>query len=1321
MTDQEGTPSQEEDLSSDIKDQHKQQAKEKPDGMDHSGGTCKPYPFGCYHDPQRYIEDSILEVTETGSSDLIEPCHEFKAFTNATDENRMGKFTYEVIRFASACMNNRTNGTIHFGIGDKPDFTHGQVLGVVVTDKEAYVNSLEKAINACIQRKHKKAAQTCIKPPRFVGVLCKNCRSSNKYVIEVDIVPDSCTCKENFFHVFNTEKKAKKRGKGLVSQSVSQQPKHFFVRDGSSSRDLLAKTTVAEHKAEYKQFIESIPQLSQRRKQAEEKHLNVIKKRTQGSKLSNMITGGTHSLDKSNFQQYVIVTNKSHPVQFESLGFLAKLNPTAVLDFDPESAECGLQRHYAQQNTVNVHLPIKYKINEDVQDTAEDLQLTQGTSWVFCNGGIEDESPSDIDQWSKEKEQSVQNVVSFLCRKDVLPNQKFLVVFLLLSTVNEEIDPLVKTFNAFHEKLQRTDQILCLCENEKAFTSWKDLLMAQCKIDISDRCIYELSFAEVNGTVLSLLPENRKSRRFLPCGGGSSVLLERKVERSLNTLEVLCVNQCEGGNSDKLQIEENFYKGGKVSWWNFHFSEEPGSTPFIKRDKFDYIVDTVIPEMCSLTKACVVFHLLHVPGCGGTTLAMHILWALRDRFRCAVLKNCEAEFPEVAKQVVKLLTNDNKGEIPRVPVLLMLDDFDDKEKVINLQQLIEEKCAEKGIQSKTAQVILLNCMRSESPVPTEQTGNPVFIGNDLSDKEQKLFKEKLKEIEKKHKNAETFYGFMIMKKNFKSEYVEGVARNTLKSFNMHQKHAQLLAILALLDVYCKGSSLPISLCEEFLGLVPKPVCGSVEVEEGFGKFSPLIARCLVENGVVFNAVKIIHPSFAKCCLQELAKKHNVSKSDVANVLLTSETLFQSTQGKEKLLQEVRQILVKGYHSVEEESQFSPLIQDIADETPGKEEMVLQNASKRFEKDAIIPQLLARYYYLKKRDFSGAKEAQEARGARELCSNSSDTAHTPEEIPKQKREIPQSKVNSFRVVQDLVKEQAMQQFYFQRKQIQKGFQSFFCQCRELFCIPSYQYFSEDDNVPDIHGLNQARQFLESQNADTYCGILSCLTNGSSPEAMEDIAKAYHCVCRSHHMPTVKENVNFIYANVVLGCVKPESPHIQPYNKLVDLLGQILNEPFSKRDYLPLFFIAVVLLWPRQNQSSPECRYVGEYISLMRVAYRSEIKKPEEKSLALHFFLGKRQGYEGLIHLEKIKQCMTVEQFASVWENGKIWKEEKVEELLCRAEGEVKGDLILADTCIPSIKVKIPPVFEHELRKRAQGSRVSFFIGFSMKGPVALGID
>ncbi|XP_071752190.2 sterile alpha motif domain-containing protein 9-like [Centroberyx gerrardi] len=1420
--------------------------------VNQSGRPCKPYPFHRYHDTCRYTENSILDVTESGASDYIEPCHEYKAFINTSDENKMRKFTTEVIRFAAACMNSRTNGTIHFGVGDKPEFIHGEVLGVDVKDKEAYENALNDAINGYFEHKHKKTAKMCIKPPRFVGVLNKDMTSSVKCVIEVDIVPDSMICKENIYHISLETKKAKKKAKGKeTDKTETKQSKYFYVRDGSSSRDLLAPTTYAKPMEEYNKFVDSLPQLSQLRKQAEEKHLKVIKGSHQGSRLSQMIT-----LDKSHFERYVIVTNKSHSIQLESLAFLLELNPTAVLDFDPESAKNGLQWHFEEQSIVNVHLPVQYKITEGVEDIASKLKLTRNTSWVFCNGGINDEAPSDIENWCIHKGASVRGVISFLCRKDVLPNKRFLVIFLLLSTVSEKMDPLVETFSTFWLELGGTEQILCICENEKAFTCWKDLIEARYGINISGRCIYELSFAEVNGTIRSLLSENRKSNRFLSCGGRSKVLFEKKVERSLNTLDVLCVNQCEGGNEDKIAIEENFYKGGKVSWWNFYFSEQPGSTPFIKRDKFDFIVNTVIPDLCSLRKACVFFNLMHVPGCGGTALAMHTLWFLRDKYRCAVLKDSNADLVEVAEQVVKLLVYDHEEQLPRVPVLLMIDDFEDMDKVFDLQQLIEKECVRKDIQSSSPQVILLNCMRSESSEQNETTAETVFIGNNLSEMEQKQFEQKLVEIEKTHKNAETFYGFMIMKKNFLPEYIQGVVRNTLKSFNFNQKHAQLIAVLVLLNVYCKGASLSVSLCEEFLGLQPKPFCGSGRVEDGFGKFSTFISIVSVEGKVVFKAVKMIHSSIAWHCLQELTTTHNVKRVEITNLLLTTDKLYESTQGKDKLMHDVRYMLVKRHHSVEEESQFSPLIQDIASESQGLEEMVLLNASKRFQKDAIISQLLARYYYLKKKDFKEAKDW--AGRAKDLSRENSHIADTSAQVIKHElknaiandKDVPikpeklniflkmaRSAKDAFKETQDLAKKESVHRLQNKTRQdncpfntsgclgeIQVGvivieilkktpifssgnvrhdvmsrvlsgnansgiqeverhdpmrnkhtryysilrqfedvlynlkfrmksnfdyldnfyvnlgsrcgmkdsreqvarMELFRCfkQYADLFCKTDSADLLKNKTMHTMLQVHHARQFLEMQKADTYSGILNCLSNPMSTEMMEKIAKQYKFVVDNADDCSVKERINFIYVNVVLSCIKPGSRQLQPYQKLLDLLSQVLRGQIPLSDNLPLCFIAVALLWPQQHLQPAESTSLGRYVSQMRTSYHAVMKEVYHgKWPVVHFFMGKKRGYERLVHLGEMKRCVRAgqEQIASMWENGKIWKEKEVEGLLCRVTGEVQGNLILADTCIPDVKIEITPMFRSQLSGRAKGSKVSFFIGFSMKGPLAIDIN
>ncbi len=606
----------------------KQKTKQQNDVVTQSY-SLKPYPFNRFNAAHRYRENSILDVTESGPKDLIQPCHEFKAFTNTAEKDRMKKYKYEVIRFAAACMNSRTNGTIHFGVVDKP---HGQIVGISVQNTDEFDVQQSHAIEKHFKwKKQVQIAKRCIKPPRFVEVLKADMTSAGKSVIEVDIEPSSIVCQEVYFNTYNVDKNEDVKQEPTAGEKKKKGDASFFIRDGSSSKNVITSGSMKE----CDNYIKDMPNKSQLRKDAEEKHLSVVKNSVQGSKLCEMITGGTQSLDRSHFVRYIVVANKSHPVQLENLQFLLHMDLVAVLDFDPESAENGLNKLFEERKT-NVHLPVQYKITGPVEDIANKLKLTKNTSWVFCNGGINDENPSDAEKWSIEKGSSVRDVVSFLCRKDVLPHKKFLTIFLLLSQVSEGKDPLLETFNMFLQELKGGNQILCISDNETSYTYWKDLIEGRYGVEISTRCIYELSFVEINGTVLSLWSENRKSSHFVPCGGGSNVVLSKKTEDSLETLSILCVNQCDGGDEDKQHHEERFYKGGKVSWWNFYFSEQPGSIPFIKRDKFSYIVNTIIPDICSRKRVCEFFSIFHLPGCGGTTLAMHVLWTLKDKFRCAV-------------------------------------------------------------------------------------------------------------------------------------------------------------------------------------------------------------------------------------------------------------------------------------------------------------------------------------------------------------------------------------------------------------------------------------------------------------------------------------------------------------------------------------------------------------------------------------------------------------------------------------------------------------------------------------------------------------
>lgn len=1383
--------------------------------------SLKPYPFKRFNAAHRYQENSILDVTETGTIGYIQPCHEFKGFTNTSEENQMTKYTYEVIRFAAACMNSRTNGTIHLGVADKP---HGQILGVSVQDKDSFTTQQSTAIEKHFQEQFVEVAKKCIMPPRFVDVLKAGMTSTGKCVIEVDIEPSYAVCKEFYFHTIYLDKNSKESKSG----GKKNDGKSFLIRKDNSSKNLLSP----DSSRTYKTYITNMPELSQLRKDAEEKHLSEVKNSVQGSKLCEMLTGGTGSLDKSHFTWYVVVANKSHPDQLENLKFLTYMDLMAVLDFDPESAENGLSRLFEDRKT-NSHLPAEFKITQAVEDIIDKLKLTRNTSWVFCNGGYNEENPSDAHKWLTEKGSSVRDVVSFLSRKDVLPNKRFLIVFLLLNQVTDGNDPLLETFSMFLQELQGTNQILCICDNETTYNYWKDLIKGRYEVDISKRCISELSFTEINGTVLSLWSENRKSKRFLPGVGGSKVEFSKKTEETLDLLSILCVNQCDGGNEDREHHEETFYRGGKVSWWNFYFSEQPGSTPFIRRDKFEYIIDVIIPDLRNMKRACVFFNIFHLPGCGGTTLAMHVLWTLKNKFRCAVLMDRTDDFTDVAQQVVELLTYEAKEQQTRPPVLLLIDDFEDICDVKKLQLQIEEECTKQKMFSKSPQVILVNCMRAESRDQAEENDDSVFTGNNLSEKEQEQFKEKVKEFEKARTNTDTFYGFMILKSNFSLEYIQGVVRNTLKGFDFQHKHAQLFAVLVLLSVYCKNALLSVTACEEFLHLQPTENHQSCRVEDRFEKFSTLLTRCTAASKRVFEGVRVIHSSIAQHSLNELTASHGVTKADITNILLTDffNDLFL---GKHKLMYDVRSMLVKRLHLTK--GLFSPLIHDIMKETPGMEETILLNAAKIYKKDAVIFQLLARYYYLKNdKDFqmanSWAKKAKDhskdnsyicdtvaqvlkhelkyefyqdrdnpikpnsldtyltmAESATKACKETQQVAHKEAVIRLQRPndyntyntagrlnelqvavkviEILQktplfnsddqllglvlsgqikiedltSRRHQLREHSDVLRKHLrylldlrgqMKQHldfldrYFvnlapflpekdklkelMRDKVNECFQQYV----RLFGEMNWGVIVNDEHMNTVMKIEKTRQCLERNKADSYTGLLEYLYKEDSVSALEEIIKQYYFLLHSQKVRYVKDGVKFIYANVILANQNPESKNIRPYQHIRQLLCTLIEQRTSFSESLATNYIALSLLW--QDQDHPE---LTSFVSQMRNLYTNEWKSVGNgRRAVIHFFLGKEKGYKSLISQKDINSWLKPGQNISTeWDNEKTWKQVRDTGKLYRASGMIRHNCIL----VTDSNVVVYPMFKCQLFKEF-GTRVTFFIGFSMKGPVALDID
>ncbi|XP_010343634.3 sterile alpha motif domain-containing protein 9-like [Saimiri boliviensis] len=1417
--------------------------------------TCMPYPFDQFHDSQRYIEHYTLQP-ETGPLNLIDPIHEFKALTDterATEEDIKMKFSNEVFRFASACMNSRTNGTIHFGVKDKP---HGEIVGVNITSKDVFIDHFNLMIKKYFEESEINEAKKCIREPRFVEVLLQNNTPCDRFVIEVDIIPKHSVCKDKYFYI---------QMQSCTDKIWKQnQNPSLFVREGASSRDILANPNKRD--VDFKAFLQKLESLVASRKEAEEEHrMKAMKKESEGLKLVKLLIGNRDSLDNSYYDWYILVINKCHPNQIKHLDFLKEIKWFAVLEFDPESRIKGVVKAYNESRVANLHFPNQYEDKTtNMREKISALNLYQQPSWIFCNGRSDLKSetykPLEPHLWQRERASEVRKLILFLTDENIMTRGKFLVVFLLLSTVESPVDPLIETFWAFYQALKGMENMLCISVSSHIYQRWKDLLQTRMNIEdeLTNHSISTLNIELVNSTILKLKSVTQSSRRFLPAHGSSSVILEKKEEDVLTALEILCENECRDTDIEKDESkflefrkskEEHFYRGGKVSWWNFYFSSENYSSDFVKRDSYEDLKDLI---QCLAESPKPIFakiiNLYHHPGCGGTTLAMHVLWDLKKKFRCAVLKNKTTDFAEIGEQVTNLVTYKAKSH----PVLLLVDDFEEQENVYILQNVIHSNLAEKDLRYENTLVIILNCMRSRNLDESAKSADSIALNYQLSSKERRAFGAKLKEIEKQHKNCENFYSFMIMKSNFDETYIENVVRNILKGQDVDSKEVQLISFLALLNSYVTDSTISVSQCEIFLGIIYTSTPWEPEsLEDKMGTYSTLLIKTEVSEYGRYTGVRIIHPLIAVYCLKELERSYHLDKCQIALKILEENLFYDSGIGRDKFQHDVQTLLVtrqRREYGDETDTLFSPLMEALQNKDIEK---VLSAGSRRFPQNAFICQALARHFYIKEKDFNTALDwacqakmkapknsyisdtlgqvykseikwwLDENKNCRNITVN--DLTHLLEAAEKASRAFKESQqqTDSKNCETETWSPQKSQRRYDMYNtacflgEIEVGLYTiqilqltpFFHKENELSKNLMVQFLSGKWTIPpdpkneyylalskftshlkhlqldlkrcfdffidymvllkmryaqkeivevmlskkvsrcfrkytelfchlDSDVLHKGSQLLQEENcrkklealrADRFAGLLEYLNPKYKDAAniMEIIVNEYALLLHQNSKKCMtNEKQNSILANIILSCLKPNSKSIQPLNMLKKQLREVLQFVGLSHQYPNPYFLACLLFWPENQELDQDSKLIEKYVSSLNRSFRGQYKRMcRSKQASTLFYLGKRKGLNSIVRKAEIEQYFDkVQNTNSLWQSGDVWKKHEVKDLLRRLIGQAEGKLVSIEYGTEE-KIKIPviSVYSGPLRRGRNIERVSFYLGFSIEGPLAYDIQ
>ncbi|XP_062264111.1 sterile alpha motif domain-containing protein 9-like [Platichthys flesus] len=969
-----------------------QVASEAPSAQVHVGDLeeiqtkedCKPRPFDQEGVDHLYVKHRVLQP-ESGAFNLIHPCHEFKSLTVAVGLDRprlQAKFAKEVLKFATGCMNIRSNGTIHFGVMDSREDTgymHGEVIGIPVKERDIYVDALNY-----IERSFSSDAEhvrQCVRPPRFIEVMDRE-STEKMYVVEVDIVPSISIVKSKWYTVclpnFNDATNKVKFGKESTLRRV-----------GSKTEPVLDK--------DLSEFIQRVKDRDAQREEAERNqfHNAPMVSKDLGRKLKMLMTSGKKFIE--NDKWLIFVTNKFKPDDLCQIDWLLNTKIFCVFDFDPESKVSGLCNRYLQHHAANMHSLQSYRMPSDtsIKEFTSNLYLFEQTSWIFCNGRSDvkgNDTPCEEMTWIKTKITLLRDSVSLIC-KHILPKGAFQVIFLLTSPVEK---PLLHTFYEFFTDMEGHEDIICICESEINFLRWQSYAEGSCGTEtVNNFSVVGMKMSHVNATVQIVQPVKACTSKHLPVFVKGICLLETNKEEEMASLEILTVNHCDETtqhfiSKEKANVEQEFFRGGRVSWLNFWLAEHKHVGEVIERDAYkdvSKLLKNALKYNAEQTpvKSITIYH--H-PGSGGSTVARQVLWKNRKDLRCAVVKPSYSA-AVVAQHAVDLREYEEKDPQSCLPVLLLIEDSD-KKYLDELRNQLEVVINSKHIQYGTLCFIFLSCSRSYDPERRckESPLQNVPVTHKLSAEEKRMFVGKRKVLEEQYEH-QFILTFVLMSEEFTEEYVQQFVKHLLQGIDHESAVTRLIHYVALLNSYVPNSFISQSHCEALLAFkMSMERFHQYEFERSLSDQAKLVFFHLRDDKTYIKSIRIIHPIVAKEILQQLLGSQQ-THSGLAMKLLCENVLFQHRFGKEEYQSFLKALLItrsrisKGDKC---DSFFSPLIEHVCkNEKPNKAIELLREAFKRFHDDPFFAQQLARLHY-KYEMFKEAEHWAET-AARQLPNNS----------------------------------------------------------------------------------------------------------------------------------------------------------------------------------------------------------------------------------------------------------------------------------------------------------------------------------------------
>lgn len=686
---------------------------------------------------------------------------------------------------------------------------------------------------------------------------------------------------------------------------------------------------------------------------------------------------------------------------FRNLSFLKKIKSiVAVFDFDEKSDEDGISFHIRNKDETKLHDESIFKEYSGQFDTLKShLRIPQEdkTIWIFSNGrsGILEPKPHlKQAEWRLKYKSGISDAISFFNQPNVIPKERAMFIFLLFTN---ELEGVIDTFIDVISRFS-LEQVIVLAEKKSVYDIFKTLVRRSVEIDVDlfdKRSVFDVSWEQISTSLKSFLGEEDIGSFVLVTSNGIPMPTDERFIESLNDLTVLSATQCEnkdfGPDRNKKSQEEEFkfYKGNRVSWWNFHFK-----THVLKRHNFDSLKDKVQNVLQSEIKdqrVVVTVTLLHEPGAGGSTLANHILWKFRKKYKCCIIRKI-TERTHI--QLLHLWEFKEQNPYKANPLLILVDELADTDYLYeNLVSKIHTEFRKRPCPSKPFCCIIL-CDTDEQlkDIPkamTEKLSERLY--QRLTDDERGWLEIKYKELEKTGTKSgisgfklEYLLSFMILRSGFNQEYVKKTIKSLLLKIQKFPNEFNLLKYASLISCYVSSKHngpkvhIPIDCCDELMGARLR------KYKYGwYQELSPTVQILLIveeKNHKNGSQIRMAHPVLAKEVLNQIRKSANATIGDITEEFLESSLLKSNTHGK-FVLEEITKEMLKKRKKLEHRDQltyFSPLILDILNEDgQNKAIELLIKGFDFFKSDHVIAQTIARLYARNKEFDQAEKWARDA--------------------------------------------------------------------------------------------------------------------------------------------------------------------------------------------------------------------------------------------------------------------------------------------------------------------------------------------------------